>query len=208
MDKNKLIIFDFDGVLVNTNDITKRLHTEANPHLSEDYFDRMHDGNFWENLEKAVREDGYIVQPDWYELYSKALLDLTTEEMLKMVVIDMFAKYTLVIVSSMENKYIERQLVKENIRHCFSEILGSDIHKSKVVKINDVLSRHNIDPSQAIFITDTAGDMSEGRECGVQSIGVTWGMQTKERLLKEKPYAVADTANELEKAVKSFFSHA
>lgn len=202
----KIVIFDFDGVLVNTNDIARRLHTQANPHLDEAYFDKMHDGNFWENLDRAVQHDGYVVQPDWYELYAQGLEDLDTEELLKMLVIDLFSKHTLVIASSMEEKYIERALEKANIRHCFEEVLGSDAHRSKVVKITGVLERHGVSPADAIFITDTTGDIREGRECGVAAIGVTWGMQTRAKLESERPYAVVDTIPELEAAVERFFA--
>ncbi len=205
MQNKKLIIFDFDGVLVNTNEIARRLHKEANPTLSDEYFDRMHDGNFMENLEKAMREDGYVVQPDWYELYAKGLEELTTEEFLKMLVLDLVAQYTLVIVSSMETKYIERQLAKENISQCFSEVLGSDVNPSKVVKIKNLLARRVIDPANVVFITDTVEDIREGRECGVKSIAVTWGMQDRKKLENEHPNAVVDTVPELEAAIEAFF---
>lgn len=201
----KLVIFDFDGVLVNTNDIARRLHKEANPHLAEEYFDRMHDGNFWENLDRAVKEDGYVVQPDWYELYAKGLEDIDTDDLLKMLVIDLFSRHTLIIVSSMDNPYIERALNKANLRHCFAEILGADIEKSKVIKIRSVLSRRGINPKDAVFITDTVGDIREGRECAVAAIGVTWGVQDRAKLENEQPYAVVDTVPELEAAIERFF---
>jgi len=201
----KLVIFDFDGVLVHTNDIARRLHKEANPHLAEEYFDRMHDGNFWENLDRAVKEDGYVVQPDWYELYAKGLADLDTDDLLKMLVIDLFSRHSLVVVSSMDTKYIAQALDKANLRQCFEEILGADVHTSKIVKISDLLSRRGIDPKNAVFITDTIGDIREGRECAVAAIGVTWGMQDRAKLQSEQPYAVVDTVPELEAAIERFF---
>ena len=65
MPDKKLIIFDFDGVLVNTSDIGYLLHEEANPTLSREYFDRFSDGNFLDNMNRAIRDEGYKVQPNW-----------------------------------------------------------------------------------------------------------------------------------------------
>ena len=62
--------------------------------------------------------------------------------------------------------------------------MGGDIHRSKVAKIQMILKKHGIKPAEAIFITDTLGDMREAIKCGVLSIGVTWGFHEKERLQK------------------------
>lgn len=47
MKDKKLVIFDFDGVLVHTKDIGYELHAELNPQFSRKYFDDFSKGNFW-----------------------------------------------------------------------------------------------------------------------------------------------------------------
>ena len=79
--------------------------------------------------------------------------------------------------------------------------MGGDIHRSKVAKIQMILKKHGIKPAEAIFITDTLGDMREAIKCGVLSIGVTWGFHEKERLQKGNPFVIVETPQELPKAI-------
>ena len=94
---------------------------------------------------------------------------------------------------------------QEALADCFSEILGSDVHASKVVKIRSLLERYSFSPEDVVFITDTIGDIREGNACAVKSIGVTWGTHDMETLQSGDPYQVVDTVPELEHAVMAFF---
>jgi len=206
MKNKKLIMFDFDGVLIHTGDLLLRLQREANPHLPDDYFGAMSHGNFHENLERAIREGDYKVQPDWDEKYSQGILELGTHDVIRELITFLSRTYRLTIVSSSPSAYIEKVLEKENIRNCFDDILGSDVHTSKIVKIKSLLEKYAVAPSDTIFITDTSGDIKEGNACGVLSIGVTWGLHKRETLIECEPFAVVDTVPELEHAIEQFFS--
>lgn len=205
MADKKLVIFDFDGVLVNTSDLALALHAESNPHLPPEYFYKLSDGNFHENLERAIKEDGYIVQSDWYERYGVGLADLTTHDVIANLIRDLSAKYQLAIASSMQEPYIEKVLEREGIQSHFPDVLGEYAHKNKTLKIKGLLDKYSLSPDEAIFVTDTIGDIREGRAAGVQSIGVTWGNHSRERLQSESPYIIVDTVPELEAAIEKFF---
>lgn len=205
MADKKLVIFDFDGVLVRTSDIGYILHTNANPHLSIEYFNDLSNGNFVENLNRAIREDGYRVQENWEDLYHDELLKLSSHDVIRGLVHDLVAKYALIIVSSSQSYHIRDFVKQEGLDGCFEEILGSDVDSSKVVKIRRALMERNLTPSDAVFVTDTVGDLREGRECSVACIGVTWGHHSRERLMEGNPYAVVDTVPELETAIEKFF---
>lgn len=201
----KLVIFDFDGVLVRTADIGYTLHTKHNPHLSREYFTNFSNGNFMENLEKAIAEDGYSFPEGWDDEYNAELLKLSSHEVINGLVRDLSREHTLVIVSSSHSRHIKDFVRQEGIEECFAEILGSDTHVSKVVKINRLLEEHSLPPEDVVFITDTLGDIREGNACNVKSIGVTWGTHDTETLQKGLPYRIVDTVPELEHAVTEFF---
>ena len=76
---------------------------------------------------------------------------------------------------------------------------------SKVIKINGLLKKYGHDPKDALFITDTLGDIRDGTACGVATIGVTWGNHDRETLKKGEPYAIVDTVPELEAEIGKFF---
>ena len=117
----------------------------------------------------------------------------------------MSKQYILTVVSSSTSSFIEKFLEKENIRQCFSDILGSDVDYSKVKKINNLLRDYSINPTDAVYITDTIGDIKEANECNVRSIGVTWGAHDRDTLEKAAPYAVVDDVFGLEETIARFF---
>jgi phosphoglycolate phosphatase len=181
MTQKKLIIFDFDGVLVQTADIGYLLHLQANPHLDREYFARFSLGNFLENMNRAIAEDGYIVQENWEDLYREQLLKLEPHDVIRALILDLSTTYRLAIVSSSLSSHIRAYVEQEGIAHCFEHVLGSDVAISKVLKINDLLKHTETPATDAVFITDTLGDVRDGTTCGVDCIGVTWGGGTRPR---------------------------
>jgi phosphoglycolate phosphatase len=175
--------------------------------MTREYFNNLSSGNFLENFEKGIKNDGLIHSEHFFEKYNEGISNISTHDVINQLILNLHKDYELVICSSMESKYIIQKLEKENIRHCFSEILGMDVHRSKVVKIKSILAKNTFDPSNIVFITDTTGDVLEGRECSVASIAVTWGNHNRDRLLSVQPYAVVDTVPELEQAIEQFFTH-
>ncbi len=154
----KLLIFDFDGVLVDTIP------------------------NFLEGYRTKTRE-----------------LKIPLE--IKSALLGFSEAYTLAVVSSTLQELIKEILSREGVSECFGEILGSEMHISKVVKIQTLLAKHQVPPEEAVYITDTVGDVMEARECGVRSIAVTWGFHDEERLQKANPERIVRTPAELIKAV-------
>ena len=58
LENKKLVMFDFDGVLVNTLDIRYRLHKDVNENLTFERFNSFSEGNFHEEMAKAVKKEG------------------------------------------------------------------------------------------------------------------------------------------------------
>ena len=203
--KKKLVLFDFDGVLVNTTDLGFVIQKKYNPHITKEFYNSLSEGNFIENYTRAVA-DGLIDDiTEWEEHYGKELEKITTHSVIAHMVCDLAKEYMLCVVSSTTSGHIIRKLEQENIRDCFQDICGADVHRSKVVKIKMLLEKYSVEPSNAIFITDTLGDVREGNECNVKSIGVTWGSHDRDTLNIGNPFAVVDDVVELEVAVQKFF---
>jgi phosphoglycolate phosphatase len=201
----KLIIFDFDGVLANTIELSYQIHTVKNKNLTREHFKEYATGNFYEGYDKAVKEGKHIPADDYYGEYKKGLDTLSIHDALHNLILSLARDYRLAIVSSTDSSYINDFIKKENLSECFSDILGSDIHKSKILKIKLILNQYRLSPDDAIYITDTTGDIIEARECGVKSIAVNWGLHDRENLLQENPFALVDTSQELEEKIKEFF---
>ncbi len=204
--EQKTVLFDFDGVLANTLEHAFRIHQLLNPQFLWDEFVKMSDGNFHAEYKKKVATSNHVHPENYPEEYNKQLSQMTLEEQLAELVKHLAREYTLFVVSSTRSSYIREFLEKEQVIRCFSDILGADVHESKVVKIQSILHKEDIKPEQCVFITDTTGDIKEARVCGVTSIGVSWGLHKRERLLGENPLAVVDTPEELLMNIEKFFA--
>ncbi len=195
----KLIIFDFDGVLVDTLLMHYKISKEANNGLPLDVFKSLFDGNIY----KSVENNSKVKQhPRFFERYEEESRELIVPEILKNIIQELNKKYILAIVSATPSALIEKILKQANMSGCFSDILGGDIHKSKVVKNKMLLDKYKILSNEAVYITDTVGDIIEARECGIKSIAVTWGFQDEKTLLKAKPEKIVSTPGDLLKAIE------
>jgi phosphoglycolate phosphatase len=199
----KLVIFDFDGVLVNTLDFSFNEHKKLNNTLTWKKFQDFSNGNFRIGMGKAVLEENYKIPDEWDDVYTKNIKDITISDVLNKTIRTLSLDYILAIVSSSSSKVINKFLEKEKSMELFSDVLGADIHSNKTVKINTLLSKYDVIPEDVVFITDSLGDILEGNVCGVKSIGVTWGIHSKENLENGKPIAIIENPRLLLDAIKN-----
>ncbi len=202
----KLVIFDFDGVLVNTLEMSYSIHRENNESFTKERFMKLHDGNFHENYRSLVDKEGHVETLNFYEKYQNKLMTYSIESILHDAVIHLSSSFILTIVSATDENVISDFIKKEKLDGCFSDILGHRFHVSKVVKIKKLLEKYNLEPNDAVFITDTIGDIQEGNICKVYSIGVTWGVNDKETLSMENPVAIIDNPINLVPAIKKILN--
>ena len=200
LENKKLVIFDFDGVLANTEECSYKIHKNINGDLTWERFQSFADGNFHEIMEKAV-EEGYLIPTNYYDLYNDHLLTINIHDILKETILQLKNTYRLAIVSSTRSSNIADFLEKEKVLNYFDDILGHDIHASKVIKINNLLQKYNVEPGNTVLITDSLGDILEANECNVRSVAVTWGLHTRKTLEKGNPAIIIDEPSILLKTV-------
>ena len=198
----KIVMFDFDGVLINTIEHSYNIHKINNPDLSWERFQSYHDGNFFDGYGKAVETGEHIPADDFLGEYNKAIKALSINEILHDCVIRLSESYILVIVSSTRSSFISDFLEKEGLSKYFIDIFGADIHTSKIVKIKSVLEKYSVGPNNCVFITDTLGDIKEAKECGVLSVAVTWGVHRHEKLKDGNPIAIVDDPSDLARTIE------
>lgn len=85
--------------------------------------------------------------------------------------------------------------------HKYFDILVSkestDFFKPHPAPAEYALTALNAEPGQAVMIGDTHYDLECGRGAGVKTIGVTWGVESKDQIMKAKPDFIADSPAEL-----------
>ena len=79
----------------------------------------------------------------------------------------------------------------------FQEVLGSDFMLSKKDKILHVIKKYNVTLQDIYYIGDTTGDIKEGKQAGVKTVGVTWGWHSKEKMAASQPDYLFDKPEDL-----------
>ena len=77
---------------------------------------------------------------------------------------------------------------------CCADEAESKPHPDMLLKI---LSQLNIEVNEAVMIGDTEHDMGMAQSINMPRIGVTYGAQPKEKLLKHQPLVIVDSVNDL-----------
>lgn len=194
----RTILFDFDGVIVDTFGISYKSMKMVVPKLpDEDGYRNWFNGNFYDSEDIKPNDVKVDENRPFFKIYTPLLMKLEPVSGITETIKELHANYRMVVISSTISSPIKDYLDKHNLSHYFDKIYGGDIHKSKVAKIKMVFTEFSIGPSDCIFLTDTLGDMREAAKAGVRSIGVTWGFQKLEALQQGDPIAVVNSPNEL-----------
>lgn len=191
--KENIIIFDFDGVIVDSFNITYQINKLARPTLTKERYQ----SNFNMNIAQVVHEDKEVREIDYFAEYGKRLNKLVIEEDVRDCIARLGEKYKLFIVSSTTNKIIKDCLRGYGLLDFFTEILGFDTETSKIKKFEMIFKNYDIPSEQAVFLTDTSGDINEAQEAGVGLIiGITGGYQSEDDLRKAEPDAIVNNFDE------------
>ena len=205
--KKPFILFDFDGVIADSFQLAFEVSKMIYPNITEDALCRLFEGNInnkenWQD--SCMAECRHDIDFD-AEYIPRMKNEVKIVPGIKEVIIELEKDYTLIIVSSTINSPIQEFLEKHGLANHFTQIMGNDVHTSKVEKIKMVFDKFGAEPKDCVFITDTLGDMREAEHTGVEAIGVTWGFHKPETLLIGKPFRLVDKPADLLGAVADYF---
>lgn len=71
-----------------------------------------------------------------------------------------------------------------------------DIH-DKIPVLKKLIKENQLKPQETIFIGDTTHEVEAGKIAGIKTACVTWGFQTREKLITAKPDFIVDGVEEL-----------
>ena len=211
MKPNGLIMFDFDGVIVDSLDFShecSRIAMEMDS-ITPEYFRSLFHGNVFEH--PAVSGQLKVkAKPSKDDVFYKHYIPILMERppiAAMLDVLDSASKlHPTVMISSTVNEPLHDYVKRYGMAHHFQMIMGGDTHTSKVVKIQMAKEFYAVEDNDCLFVTDTLGDIREAAKAGVQSIGVTWGFHLREDLEQGTPLAIVETPAELKDEINKFFA--
>jgi phosphoglycolate phosphatase len=202
-DRRELVMFDYDGVIVDSLDIFSTTFIDACAGAGVEGFARPEDllavmeDNFYAGMRARGVSDEQVAEI--LRRLGSALVRarhwLKPFPLVPEVLEDLADARTVVIVTSSPTDVVEGWLRTHEV-HGITEVAGAESARSKVDKIHALQERF---PGQGVYwyVGDTAGDVREAREAGVTPVGVAWGWHEPEMLVEAGAERIAATPAEL-----------
>ncbi len=204
-----LLLFDFDGVLVDSFDINQQVFNEFYPQMTQDEILSLYDGNGITRLREFQERNGYTDilerQTAFSVRYSELAATKSLSDWAAAMLQQLAERFTLTIVTTSREEGVEACLMRSGARGHVARIYGRNAHDSKVEKIRMAFADHGGVPERSLFVTDTVGDVHEAREAGVHALAVAWGFHPRERLAKGNPWAIVDSPAHLTTMIDTYF---
>ncbi len=209
--KEKIIIFDLDGVIFDTTQILNDYMRQIFPTITQEVMDEVLCGNFHEGFEnlkltleqvKETAEEKETRKIVYAEKKADALMFNGIKELLERLHQE---GYRLVINTSALERNCLPLIEKAGIVDKFDFIASAEISKSKIEKFELIDKKFGAAKENTIFITDTLGDLREADTASVPTIAVLWGAHSLKFFEREKHnnlIGIVNTVDELEKAIK------
>lgn len=165
----KAIIFDFDGVIVNTYENHYATYEKKYKDFDREIHKKLFEGNVHElKASLKVLDESFDISSNLREHLLSENIDKEVKDLLK----NLKKKYKLFIITSHREHIINEFLKKEEVLDLFDSVLGFETHKKKDFKFNLLFEKFGLSKEEVIFVTDTLGDIREANKVGVKSIAV------------------------------------
>lgn len=203
-----LLMFDFDGVIVDSLDGFHGAWAKACEEAgftaasNRKTYLSVFETNMFEGLVRIGIPEASI--PSILRAAEKKLHEANACMRLfngaKEMIEELGRTYPLYIITSSVGTVVQSVLTVNSVTLCPS-ILGSEVDTSKIRKITSTIEKHP--DHRPYYIGDTVGDMIEGKSAGATTIATTWGWHSRQMLEKASPDYLFDSPEDLTKFLLS-----
>ncbi len=203
MNSKKLIIFDFDGTLVDTEFIASRVFTQVWTSLgipmTEDYFltnfaGTGHDAQIVVDLKIKLKPEGLAKSQSAFDLALQT--DLKPVAGMELLLASLQNNFTYCVASNSETEYLHRVLKISGLQHFFADRIFSahDVEKPKPAPDVFLLAARTLGftPQNCIVIEDSAAGIAAGKNAEMKVIGFFAGLHCNAAVRAKVLAAAAD----------------
>lgn len=215
----KVVIFDFDGVLVDSNEAWAEIFGKAarasgvNEEFSYEDLKKHYGKSYIEVFKHAhptFNEDGEVL-----ETMYKNFMDLATSEDfsssfntfhgVKNSLTSLKEKFTLVVGSGNSKKLLNRFLDRLGLSKYFDLIIsGDDVVNGKpnpdiLIK---AIEHFKVDPNEAVYVGDSAPDIMAAKKANMRSVAVLTGALSRKEAEDLHPDYIVEDATKVQEVLK------
>ncbi|WP_078546639.1 HAD family hydrolase [Litchfieldia alkalitelluris] len=216
MKNYKIILFDLDGTLSDPKEgITKSVQyalrkmgiNEPNlGHLTKFIGPPLQE-SFSEFFSMSEQESKNAI--DFYRerFKEKGMYENNLYPNISLLLATLSKKYKLIVATSKPTVFSETILRYFKIDQYFDLVVGSNLDGTRSAKtdiIQYILNKYNTySRDEFIMIGDRKHDIIGAKNCGIDSIGVTYGYGSTEELTQIKPTYLVNSVNDIETIIPS-----
>ena len=209
MQKISLFVYDFDGTLVDTfadiaNSVNLALAEMNIQSLSRETIQRNIGSGvvnlMSRSLEGSGCDDVEMAVSFFQKHYNNHLLDQTKLYPNGREVVKYFSKKKNAILSNKPISFVEKILTELNFLSLFDSVLGGDSlseRKPNPMGLQLLMTNLNCPLKEVLMIGDSAIDIETGKNAGVITCGVTYGLGDPVSLHNSKPDYLIDNLSNL-----------
>jgi DNA protecting protein DprA len=208
MDLNKAILFDLDGVLVDTSDCMKRAYKRAADELGKTISDSEIEGylkkspnQIFKMLGIDIKNGNYLYRKYYQEYLSFSEFFPQIDNVIKLFKTKGFKVG--IVTSQPSSRY---HMIMRNApfaKHIDVAITWNDIPRGKSKPhpdgINKALEKLNVVPGKTFFVGDTVNDLIAAKNANVKSVAVLWGLEKYNELVVSNPDYIFKDVSDLKK---------
>ena len=128
--------------------------------------------------------------------------DIKLFEGVELILKQLRKRYRLGIVSSNSEENIKKILKENGVDKLFDYIYSASSLFGKHKNLKRLIKKYKLNLEEVIYVGDEDRDILAAKKVGIKVVAVTWGYNSKEKLMKEKPDYLVSSPKELEKIFK------
>ena len=190
-----LIIFDYDGVIVDSLDINLKIAARACQRIGCPVHPSRADIERLENI--AFDELGRLIGVPENKIpkFTEIVFDLLAQSAIsppifpgiKTVIQKLKRIGHLAVITTNVKIIVNKVLESQGLCQDIDLVMGTEQNGSKSEKICQAMAAFNVSSSSTYMIGDAVSDIREAHKACVNSIAVNWGYHSKEKLLQTFP---------------------
>lgn len=208
--RTRMVIFDFDGVIIDSLKVIEKFDQWLYPGLTEEDWKETNYGNYFQKMQPHEHKRRVVTAQEleakrqyFYDTKAQANIFPGMRE----CIVSIPKSVVCLLNTNSKLEGCSTFLTKHALIDQFAFLATKEVSTSKKEKLELSLQKYQALPEDVLFITDTIGDLLEGRAVGIPVIAVTWGIHSKQDFLKYKPYQIVQDSKELSAAITEFLAN-